>query len=315
MSPNRRAVAAIAVVLGAAGAGTATSAGAARAGHAAGYRGRACTPPTGHRIVDCRTAQHGTPDLSRAAWQALRGAQVTISERIDDLTANPDAAGAHAWPLIDSLGQPLGRLISGDAPDHFAIVGGNGTSYRVTSVRVRGRGCAASTAQQKRFTLVQVIARAPSGGTQGFLDTGAIDGATDSGRRALAAFAVQHGTGCGPSGPERGKLRPLANPAVGARAHARLSNGAPNTVTEYDAKPAFANVVYFNTNTTQVSVGGIARGMVRVGTPVAKVDAFATCDPSSDRTLIWRYWSIHTNDPARPRIYGWIPANCPPALR
>ena len=69
---------------------------------------------------------------------------------------------------------------------------------------------------------------------------------------------------CGPSGPERGKLRPLANPRVGAGAHARLSNGVINGVTEYDAKPAFANVVYFNSNTTQVSVGGIARGMVRV---------------------------------------------------
>ena len=181
----------------------------------------------------------------------------------------------------------------------------------MTSVRVRGRGCAASTAQQARFTLVQVIARAPSGGTQGFLDTRALNRASPSGRRALDAFARQRGTGCGPSGPERGRLRALADPRVGARAHARLSNGAINGVTEYDAKPAFANVVYFNSNTTQVSVGGIARGMVRVGTPVAKVDSFATCDPSSDGTLTWRYWSIRTGNAARPRIYGWIPANCP----
>jgi hypothetical protein len=55
--------------------------------------------------------------------------------------------------------------------------------------------------------------------------------------------------------------------------------------------------------------------MVRVGTPVAKVDAFPTCDPNSDRTLIWRYWSIRTGNPARPRIYGWIPGACPRATR
>jgi hypothetical protein len=275
------------------------------------FEGRACTPPVGHRIADCRTAKHGTPDLSRAAWRALRGAEVTFSERIDDLVPNPDAGGAREWPLLDSLGKPLGRLTSGGARP-FTVVGSDGTSYRVTSVRVRGRGCAASTEQQQRFTLVQVIARAPSGGTQAFLDTRALNRASPSGQRALAAFAGQRGTGCGPSGPERGRLRPLANPRVGARAHARLSNGALNGVTEYDAKPAFASVVYFNTNTTQVSVGGIARGMVRVGTPVAKVDAFQRCDPNSDGTLTWRYWSVRTGNPARPRIYGWIPGNCRP---
>jgi hypothetical protein len=276
----------------------------------ASYAGRACTPPSGHRIADCRTARHGTPDLSRAAWRALRGAEVTFSEQIDGLAPNPGAGGAREWPLLDSLGQPLGRLVAGGARP-FSVTGSDGTAYRVTSVRVRGRGCAASTAQQRRFTLVQVIARAPSGGTQGFLDTRALDTSSASGRRALGAFDAQHGTGCGPSGPERGKVMALRDPAVGASAHARLSSGALNTVTEYDAKPAFANVVYFNTNTTQVSVGGIARGMVRVGTPVAKVDAFAACDPNSDGTLTWRYLSIHTGDPARPRIYGWVPANCP----
>lgn len=279
-----------------------------------GYKGRACTPPSGHRIVDCRLARHGTPDLSRAAWHALRGAEVTFSARIDDLAPNPDAGGARAWPLVDSLGQPLGRLVSGGERP-FTLVGSDRTSYRVTSVRVRGRGCAASTAQQAHFTLVQVIARAPSGGTQAFLDTRALNRDSDSGRRALAAFTAQHGTGCGPSGPERGTVRPLRDPGVGGRAHARLSNGAINGVTEYDAKPAFADVLYFMTNTTQVSVGGVARGMVRVGTPAAKVDAFTTCDPASDRTLVWRYWSIHTHSAARPRIYGWIPANCPAALR
>ena len=270
---------------------------------------RRCTPPSGHRIVDCRQGKHGTPDLSRAAWRALRGAEVTFSERIDDVVANPAAGGAASWPLLDSLGQPLGRLVFAGA--RFTVLGSDGTSYRVTSVRVRGRGCAASTAQQARFTLVQVIAKAPSGGTQAFLDTRALNRASPAGRRAAEAFARQRGTGCGPSGPERGRVRALQDPRVGARAHARLSNGAINGVTEYDAKPAFANVVYFNSNTTQVSVGGIARGMVRVGTPAAKVDAFATCDPSSDGTLTWRYLSIRTGDAARPRIYGWIPANCP----
>jgi hypothetical protein len=286
----------------------------AAASAGAAYKGRACTPPTGHRIADCRTAAHGTPDLSRAAWRALRGAEVTFSEQIDDLAPNPAAAGAREWPLVDSLGQPLGRLISGGARP-FTVLGSDGTPYRVTSVRVRGRGCAASTEQQRRFTLVQVIARAPSGGTQAFLDTQALNRSSPSGQRALAAFAAQRGTGCGPSGPERGRVLPLRNPAVGASAHARLSNGVVNTVTEYDAKPAFANVVYFSANTTQVSVGGIARGMVRVGTPVAKVDAFSRCDPNSDGTLTWRYLSIHTGNPARPRIYGWVPANCPRSRR
>ena len=193
----------------------------AAAASSTGYKGRKCTPPAGHRIVDCRLAKHGTPDLSRAAFRALRGAEVTFSERIDDLVANPAAGGAREWPLIDSLGQPVARLISGGERP-FTVIGSNGESYRVTSVRVRGRGCAANTAQQARFTLVQVIAKAPSGGTQAFLDTRALNGASPSGRRALAAFQNQRGTGCGPSGPERGKLRPLANPRVGARAHADL---------------------------------------------------------------------------------------------
>lgn len=281
----------------------------------AAYKGRACTPPSGHRIADCRTAAHGTPDLSRAAWRALRGgAEVTFSEQIDDLAGNPAAAGAPEWPLVDSLGQPIGRLISAGTR-RFTVLGSDGTPYRVTSVRVRGRGCAASTEQQRRFTLVQVIAKAPSGGTQAFLDTQALNRSSPSGQRALARFAAQHGTGCGPSGPERGRLLALRNPSVGASAHARLSNGAVNSVTEYDAKPAFANVVYFSSNTTQVSVGGITRGMVRVGTPVAKVDAFTTCDPNSDGTLTWRYLSIHTGNPARPRIYGWVPANCAASRR
>ena len=69
------------------------------------------------------------------------------------------------------------------------------------------------------------------------------------------------------------------------------------------------------TNTTSVRVGGVARGMVRVGTRVAKVDTFSSCDPSSDGTLTWNYWAIRTGVAARPRLYGWIPARCPARLR
>ena len=76
-------------------------------------------------------------------------------------------------------------------------------------------------------------------------------------------------------------MRRLANPNVDPFAHARLSNGAINDVKEYDAKPDFGNIVYFMTNTTSVSVGGVARGMVRVGTRIAKVDSFDGCDPTA----------------------------------
>jgi len=283
---------------------------------AAGFEGRRCTPPAGHRIADCRVGHHGTPDLSRAAWRALRGAEVTIGARIESIAPNPAAGGARSWPLIDSLAQPMGRLETA-ADGRLVLRGLDGTPYRVTSLRTRGHGCAASLDQQRRFTLLQIIARAPSGGTQAFADVAAFDQQTASGRAALAAFAGQRGggTGCGPSGREVGRVRRLANPRVGASAHARLSDGTLNTVTEYDAKPAFGNVVYFMSNTTSVSVGGIARGMVRVGTPVAKVDSFATCDPNSDDTLTWRYWSIRTGVPGRPRLYGWIPARCPARMR
>jgi hypothetical protein len=68
-------------------------------------------------------------------------------------------------------------------------------------------------------------------------------------------------------------------------------------------------------NTTAVKAGGITRGMVRVGTPVAKIDTFGYCDPSSDDTLTWRYWSIRTGVAGRPRLYGWIAARCPAALK
>jgi len=281
------------------------------------FEGRVCAPPAGHRIVDCRLGRHRTPDLSRAAWRALRGKEVTISVRFDAIAPNPAAGGTRSWPMRDSLGQPMGTLEDG-AGGQLSVHGTDGSSYRVTSLRMRGHGCAASAEQQRRFALVQVIAREPvSGGTQAFIDTAAIDATTLSGRAALAAFAGQRGdgSGCGPSRPERGRLRPLANPRVDPGAHARLSSGAINDVKEYDAKPAFGNVVYFMSNTTQVKVGGITRGMVRVGTPYAKVDSFTYCDPSSDGTLTWRYWSIRTGDPARPRLYGWIPGRCPVQLR
>jgi hypothetical protein len=280
---------------------------------ATGFEGRRCAPPSGHRIADCRVARHGTPDLSRAAWRALRGAEVTIGVRIESLAPNFAAGGARGWPLVDSLGQPMGTLEMAVGGRGFVLRGVNGGSYRMWSVRMRGRGCAASLDQQRRFALVQISGTSPSGGGQGFVDTAALDRSTPSGRAALAAFRGQRGggTGCGPGGREIGRVRRLADPRVGAAAHARLSDGTINTVTEYDAKPEFGNTVYFMSNTTQVSVGGIARGMVRVGTPVAKVDYFTRCDPSSDGTLTWRYWSIRTGVPGRPRLYGWIPGRCP----
>jgi hypothetical protein len=283
---------------------------------AAGFEGRRCTPPNGHRIVDCRIGRHGIPDLSRAAWRALRGAEVTISVKIESLAPNVAAGGARSWPLIDSLAQPMGTLET-LADGRLVLRAVDGTPYRVTSVRMRGRGCAASLDQQRRFALFQLIGKSPTGGGQAFVDTAALDQATTSGRAALAAFRDQlgGGTGCGPSGREIGRVRRLANPRLGKSAHARLSNGAINSVTEYDAKPEFGNTVYFMSNTTQVSVGGIARGMVRVGTPVAKVDSFDRCDPSSDDTLTWRYWSIRTGVPGRPRLYGWIPTRCPARMR
>ena len=284
---------------------------------ASGFEGRTCTPPEGHKIADCRVGRHGTPDLSRAAWRALRNAEVTISRRFDSLAPNPAAGGARSWPLIDSLAQAMGRLQM-TAAGRFELVSLKGTAYRATTVNLRGHGCAASADQSSRFFLAQIIAgKADGGGTQAFLDSAAIDRGTPLGAVAFDAFANQRGggTGCGPSGRVIGKLRRLADPNVHPFAHARLSNGAINDVKEYDAKPAFGNVVYFMTNTTSVSVGGVTRGMVRVGTPIAKVDTFARCDPSSDGTLTWNYWSIRTGAAARPRLYGWIPARCPARRR
>jgi hypothetical protein len=281
------------------------------------FEGRACKPPRGHRIADCRLAKHGTPDLSRSAFHALRDQEVTISARIDSLAPNPAAEGRREWPLVDSLAQPMGRLRASDT-GRFELVALNGSAFYATRVNIRGHGCAASADQSARFALFQIIAgKARAGGTQGFVDSAALDQTSDSGRAALAAFVQQRGggTGCGPAGHEAGRVRSLANPRVGASAHARLSNGTLNGVTEYDAKPEFGNVVYFMSNTTAVKAGGITRGMVRVGTPYAKVDSFTYCDPSSDATLTWRYWSIRTGVAARPRLYGWIPGRCPAVLR
>lgn len=275
------------------------------------FEGRRCTPPQGHRVADCRIARHGTPDLSRAAWRALRGAEVTISRRIDRLAANLDRGGARVWPLVDSLAQPMGS-VEQEEGGRFVLRALDGTPYRATTVNVRGRGCAASARQMSTSPLVQVIAgEAPAGGTQGFVAAAAVDRSTRAGAAALSAFGAQKGTGCGPARREIGRVRRLADPNVDPSAHARLSDGAINDVKEYDAKPAFGNVVYFMSNTTNVSVGGIARGMVRVGTPVAKADYFTTCDPNSDGTLTWRYWSIRTGVAQRPRLYGWIPGRCP----
>jgi hypothetical protein len=277
------------------------------------FEGRVCKPPAGHEIADCRVARRGTPDLSRAAWRALRGEEVTIDVEVEGLAPNPAAGGARSWPMIDSLAQPMGTIEM--APDGRRSVRRlDGSVHRVTGTHMRGRGCAASLDQQRRYMLLQVMAR--GGGTQAFVDTAALDQTTLSGRAALTAFANQlgGGTACAPAGREISRVRKLANPRVGAVAHARLSNGTINSVDEYDAKPAYGNVVYFMSNTTAVKAGGITRGMVRVGTAVAKVDTFGYCDPSSDGTLTWRYWSIHTGIPGR-GLYGWIPARCPAALK
>jgi hypothetical protein len=291
------------------------SASAAPAAKAPRFEGRVCKPPTGHKIADCRLARRGTPDLSRAAWRALRGKEVSVDVPVESIAANPAAGGARAWAMLDSLAQPMGTLEM-SATGRRTVTGLDGTVHRVTGLHMRGRGCAASLVQQARFALMQIMV-APSGGTQTFVDTAALDQTTASGISALAAFNSElgGGTACAPGGKEISAVRKLTNPNVGKSAHARLSNGAVNSVDEYDAKPAFGNIVYFMSNTTQVHAGGITRGMVRVGTPVAKVDTFGYCDPSSDDTLTWRYWAIQTGVPARPRIYGWIPARCPVALK
>jgi hypothetical protein len=282
------------------------------------YGGRPCPPPRGHKVTDCRVATHGAPDLSRSAFLALTGDEVTITSRIRGLAANPAAGGARDWPLIDSLGQPMGRL-SANARGFMTLTDLAGKTYAVGMANVRGHGCAADPRQDRTHPLVQIVAlKARASGTQAFIDQRALDRSTPDGRAAFLAFSTQPGGGtdCGPARPERGKVRPLRNPTVGANSHARLGNGTRNTVTEYDAKPEFGNVVYFSSNTTEVHAGGITRGMVRVGTPVVTVDSFPYCDPNSDGTLVWRYVAIRTGvGSGRARLYGWIPAHCPVRLK
>ncbi|MEH3054461.1 MAG: hypothetical protein PGN13_10725 [Patulibacter minatonensis] len=276
------------------------------------YRGMRCPDPVGHRITQCRLGVHGTPDLSRRAWRTLRGAEVTVSAAFRELAPNPAAEGRRDWPLVDSLGLPMGQLVQ-DARGKVRIDAVDGVSYAVVAMNVRGHGCAASDAQMQSFTLAQLIApKAPSHGTQAFLP---IEAVADPAVRAVHTGQAGGGTGCGPAGARRGKVRPLQDPAVGATAHARLSSGALNTVTEYDAKPAFGGTVYLMTNTTSVRVGGITRAIVRTGTPIVTVDRFRRCDPNSDGTLTWRYVAVQTANPARPWLYGWLPATCPARMR
>lgn len=273
------------------------------------YDGFACPDPRGHRVTECRLGVHGTPDLSRKGWRTVFGQEVTISEPVTELAENPAAGSARSWPLVDSLAQPMGSLAYDADRARFTLTDVGGATYRATVVNLRGHGCAASRRQSRAFPLLQIIApKVKSSGGQAF-----VDGRAVAGSAAAAAFTAQRGggTGCGPVGKPRGKQRPLRDPAVGTTSHARLSNGVINTVTEYDAKPAFGNTVYFMSNTTSVYVGGVARGMLRVGTPISTVDRLRGCDPNSDGTLTWKYVAIHTGKRSRPRLYGWLPARCP----
>ena len=272
------------------------------------YHGFRCADPKGHQVTECRLGVHGTPDLSRKGWKKVFGQEVTIGVPVTELASNPAAGDRRDWPLVDSLAQPMGRLAYDPERSRFELTVLDGTTVRATTVKMRGHGCAASRKQSRDFPLLQIIApKVKSSGGQAF-----IDGAALAGSEAATRFASQlgGGTGCGPVGKPRGKQRPLGDPSVGATAHARLSDGTINTVTEYDAKDAFGGTVYFMSNTTSVFVGGVARGMVRVGTPVSKVDQFRRCDPNSDGTLTWRYLAIHTGKRSRPRLYGWVPARC-----
>src|SRR3954447_21919121 len=112
------------VVMVAVGAGAVAAAGAGDR-----YRGRSCPRPVGYHVVDCRLARHGAPDLSRNAWRALFGAEVSITYRIHGLAPNPAAGGARSWPLVDSLGQPMGRL-EADASRHDTLRTPAGKAYR-----------------------------------------------------------------------------------------------------------------------------------------------------------------------------------------
>ena len=278
-----------------------------------GFEGRACTPPKGHKIADCRLARHGTPDLSRAAWRALRNAEVTISKRFDALAPNPAAGGARSWPLIDSLAQPMGRLEMTDA-GRFMLVALDGTPYRATTVNVRGHGCAASADQSARFPLVQIIAgKANGGGTQAFLDSAAIDRSTPLGavalrrvraparrRHRLRAERARGRQAAQARQPERRPARPRAplqrrdQRRQGVRRQARLRQRRL-LHDEHDV----------GLGRRRRARDGARRHAGREGR------LFDYCDPNSDGTLTWRYWSIRTGVAARPRLYGWIPGRCP----
>ncbi|WP_354697947.1 hypothetical protein DSM112329_03606 [Paraconexibacter sp. AEG42_29] len=284
------------------------------------YMGRTCLPPKGHKVADCRVGRNGAPDLSRKAFRALHDQEVTITNRLRGLAPNPAAGGARDWPLLDSLGQPMGR-VSANENGYMTLTDTAGRTYGVAQANSRGRGCAADPQQDRSHFLMQIVAlKARASGTQAFVDQAALDRTTPSGKAAFDALVGQRGggTGCGPALKERNAVRQLRSPNVGKAAHARLGDGTLNTVTEYDAKPEFGNVLYFSSNTTDVSAGGIARGMVKVGTPVVTLDAFPYCDPNSDGTLLWRYVAIRTGATAaghRKRMYGWIPARCPARLK
>lgn len=283
------------------------------------YRGRDCARPIGHDPADCRLAARGAPDLSGQAFQELGFGDVTVHARVrrGALAPNPDEGGRRSWPLIDSLAQPMGRL-EATPTGGMRLRDLRGLAYPVSQATVRGYGCAADPEQQRTHTLIQVVAlKARASGTQGFLDARALDRSTRSGRVAWETFTEQvgEGTGCGPARRERGRgpIVGLRDPKVHPVTHARLGGGGWNTVIEYDAKPDFGNVVYFSSNTTNVHQGGMTRGMVRIGTPVRRIDRFDYCDPNSDGTLTWDYVAIHA--PGARRMYGWIPAVCPRSLR
>ncbi|MBO9531651.1 MAG: hypothetical protein J7513_01605 [Solirubrobacteraceae bacterium] len=280
------------------------------------YLGYPCPDPVGHKVTQCRLGIHGTPDLSRRAWAKTASKEVTVSAAFRELNPNPARGGAREWPVVDSLGQQMGTLRQ-TKNGKRRLLAADGQDFSVVAMNVRGHGCAASNAQMATQTLAQIIApKAPGHGTQGFL---AIDAVADDAARRAFTDQLGGGTGCGPSGTRRGKARPLADPAVGAAAHARLSNGTLNSVTEYDAKPAFGRTIYVMTNTTSVRVGGITRAIVRAGTPVQTVDRFRRCDPNSDGTLTWRYLAISTAGATGPidrrYLYGWVPTRCPARMR
>jgi hypothetical protein len=48
------------------------------------------------------------------------------ASRIDSLAPNPAAGGARDWPIVDSLGKPMGRLRASDA-GRFELVALDGT--------------------------------------------------------------------------------------------------------------------------------------------------------------------------------------------